>query len=263
MHNGNLSKYLKDFPGSPRIALIHDIVSGLEYLHNQNIVHGDLKAKNVLVSNQGRAILADFGISHVHKTDLTSTKDNSGTYNWMAPEILSSPKPTPESDIWSLGCTCYEALTGKWPFPDLEQTKDVIKALSEVPVIPGKVDQIELEGWPENQQKVWKLVESCWESEPRDRPSALTLRSEIKELDPDAESKPKSNDNDNRTRRMKTKRIDFRRVDSILSQITSPDGATKALNQATDCNGLEKGESYLTNMTNSQSNHPPQPNHPC
>ncbi|KXN84623.1 Serine/threonine-protein kinase STE11 [Leucoagaricus sp. SymC.cos] len=57
----------------------------------------------------------------------------------MAPEILNSPKPTPESDIWSLGCTCYETLTGKWPFPDLEQTKDVIIALSKVPVIPSKV----------------------------------------------------------------------------------------------------------------------------
>ncbi|KXN92090.1 Serine/threonine-protein kinase sepA [Leucoagaricus sp. SymC.cos] len=153
MDNGDLSNYLKEFPGSPRIALIHDIVSGLEYLHNQNIVHGDLKPTNVLVSNQGRAILTDFGISHVHETDLSSTKDNSEAYRWMAPEMVSSQKPTPESDIWSLGCTCYEALTGKRPFPDLGQANNVIEALLKAPVIPGEVGQTELKGWPENQQE--------------------------------------------------------------------------------------------------------------
>ncbi|KXN90844.1 Serine/threonine-protein kinase HT1 [Leucoagaricus sp. SymC.cos] len=114
MQNGNLSEYLENFPEKPRLPLVSDIVSGLLYLHDSCIVHGDLKAKNVLVSDHGRALITDFGLSHVVlSTGVVTTRATLGTMRWSAPELLADDSddyipPTKESDIWSLGCLLHE-----------------------------------------------------------------------------------------------------------------------------------------------------------
>lgn len=70
--------------------------------------------KNILVSDHGRALIADFGISCiVASKKLVSTQLSSGTMRWMAPELLITdgenfPSVTPQSDVWSLGCVYYE-----------------------------------------------------------------------------------------------------------------------------------------------------------
>lgn len=65
---------------------------------------------NVLVSDTRRAMLTDFGISHVSMTLLTTTQSQPGTANWMAPELFKDDDAfaTEESDIWAFGCVCYE-----------------------------------------------------------------------------------------------------------------------------------------------------------
>ncbi|KXN83748.1 Serine/threonine-protein kinase HT1, partial [Leucoagaricus sp. SymC.cos] len=114
MENGNLHSYLKFCPDTPRLPLIADIIAGLDYLHGVNIIHADLKAVNVLISSERRALLADFGISRVVAT-VASKSGTLGTIFWTAPEIFihdlaknpDSPR-TMASDIWSFACTCYE-----------------------------------------------------------------------------------------------------------------------------------------------------------
>lgn len=110
-----------------------EAVEGLVYLHSRGVVHGDIKGvsdgishliiceplmrqNNILVSDKGTAILADFGLSRLLEADpmlsnqnYTSTSGLKGTINWIAPELLgheadSSPKASPESDVWSMGC---------------------------------------------------------------------------------------------------------------------------------------------------------------
>ncbi|KIM60731.1 hypothetical protein SCLCIDRAFT_123603 [Scleroderma citrinum Foug A] len=88
------------------------IASGLNYLHTRKppICHGDLKGTNVLVSPDGYAVLADFGLSSLACSSLASNMSTSftgGTVRWMAPEVMKDPtaKATVEGDIWAFGMT--------------------------------------------------------------------------------------------------------------------------------------------------------------
>ncbi|KXN87373.1 hypothetical protein AN958_08895 [Leucoagaricus sp. SymC.cos] len=218
MENGNLLKHLEKFPQSARMMLLHDITSGLEYLHQHSIVHSDLKAMNVLVSQQIRAILTDFGISRFHATDLTSTSSgDSGTIRWMAPELVAEDgtiRTTKESDIWAFGCTCFEVLMGKPPFPHIKGYNGIRKALSETPVIPGEIEQDEMERWSEeNLRKAWELAQSCWRDP---RPTARDLNLKMRKLH---HPHSKTASNASLESRKATKPLDFEKVHAILCQI--------------------------------------------
>lgn len=96
--------------------LTFDLVSALYYLHSHRILHRDLKPQNILLDNNQRAILCDFGLArnmtmgtHV----LTSIK---GTPLYMAPELMAEKPYDHQADLWSLGCIIYEALAGQPPF---------------------------------------------------------------------------------------------------------------------------------------------------
>ncbi|KAI6126396.1 hypothetical protein EV401DRAFT_1885559 [Pisolithus croceorrhizus] len=80
------------------------ILEGLHYLHKCHVVHCDLKAANILTTKTGNVKLSDFGVSLNLKA--------AGTPNWMAPEVIELKGASTKSDIWSLGCTVIELLTG-------------------------------------------------------------------------------------------------------------------------------------------------------
>ncbi|KAL4558381.1 hypothetical protein LXL04_036580 [Taraxacum kok-saghyz] len=87
------------------------ITSALSYIHARGIVHCDVKGKNVLIGNTpGTAKLADFGSAIELGSPVTGTR---GSPLWMAPEVIRGEYQGPESDVWSLGCTVIEILTGK------------------------------------------------------------------------------------------------------------------------------------------------------
>ncbi|ODQ81238.1 hypothetical protein BABINDRAFT_160617 [Babjeviella inositovora NRRL Y-12698] len=105
-------------PEAQIVPYIHQILSGLRYLHEQGVVHRDVKAANVLLSNGGCDVkLADFGVAaRVTNRNLSVV----GTPNWMAPEtILGGEGISTASDIWSLGSTIIELLTTYPPYHDL------------------------------------------------------------------------------------------------------------------------------------------------
>ncbi|KAG9156363.1 hypothetical protein Leryth_009220 [Lithospermum erythrorhizon] len=95
------------------------ILEGLKYLHERNVVHRDIKCANILLGVNGIVKLADFGLAKVDK--LNDAKSCKGTSYWMAPEVV---KPNQRygrpADIWSLGCTVLEMLTQKFPYHPLE-----------------------------------------------------------------------------------------------------------------------------------------------
>ncbi|KXN92034.1 Serine/threonine-protein kinase HT1, partial [Leucoagaricus sp. SymC.cos] len=112
MENMDLGRYLKSHPSTPRIPLIADIISGLDHLHGMDIIHTNLTTTNVLISSDGRALLADFGHSQI-ATSIAMKIGWMDSVHWTAPEILLAevdipPSATTESDIWSFACTCYE-----------------------------------------------------------------------------------------------------------------------------------------------------------
>ena len=101
---------------------VQDVASGLAYLHAQvpPIVHQDIKPANVLIDDIGHYALTDFGISAQYNSGHEHYDNGiSGTMAYMAPErFKENAEPTAESDIWSLGATLYELLTGKVPYGD-------------------------------------------------------------------------------------------------------------------------------------------------
>lgn len=117
-------------------VILRDIVAGLKFLHFHSIIHRDLKLSNILLSENGQAKIADFGLAvRTEFTDSSASDSRErticGTPNYLAPEILNKKNYGKAADIWSLGCLLFSFLTGRPPFdsPNLPQTFDKVKRL--------------------------------------------------------------------------------------------------------------------------------------
>ncbi|KAI8013829.1 Mitogen-activated protein kinase kinase kinase 17 [Camellia lanceoleosa] len=118
------------------------IVAALKYVHSKGIVHCDIKGKNVLAGPiPGVAKLADFGSAA--EFDGASVSPLSGSPLWMAPEVLRREYQGPESDVWSLGCTVIEMVTGKPAWEDRGgHTLCRIGYSDELPEIPTQLSEL-------------------------------------------------------------------------------------------------------------------------
>ncbi|MEZ5945164.1 MAG: protein kinase [Planctomycetaceae bacterium] len=120
-------------------GLIAEIAESLHAAHEQGFVHRDIKPANILIDQQGRPLLTDFGIA-------TATGEAqaqvAGTLPYMAPEQLGdeSAKADPRTDIWSLGVVLYELLTGKLPFDDPSPAKLSDQIRTHVPLPPRGIN---------------------------------------------------------------------------------------------------------------------------
>ncbi|KXN89095.1 Cell division control protein 7 [Leucoagaricus sp. SymC.cos] len=175
MEHGNLAEYVHSspLPGLELRALfLFDIICGLKYLHNEEIIHGDLKASNVLVTSSLRAVLIDLGASRIIvSTPSTATAaEYQSTPYWMAPELLISEEkaqPTKESDMWAFGCTCYEVLTGEIPFAERKNHTQLVFAF-----LKGERLGIPQSSPGDKSSIIWSLVQRCCEYDVKKRPSA-------------------------------------------------------------------------------------------
>lgn len=107
--------------GTPAIAetvqLAAQLAQGLDALHARGILHRDVKPSNVLLDENGRAALADFGIARgADSTQLTRDGQLVGSAHYLAPELIEGSAATPASDIYAFGCLLYECVTGAPPF---------------------------------------------------------------------------------------------------------------------------------------------------
>jgi mitogen-activated protein kinase kinase kinase len=126
-------------------SLTQQTLSGLAYLHDQGILHRDLKADNILLDLDGTGKISDFGISK--KTDNIYGNDASnsmqGSVFWMAPEVVQSQGQgySAKVDIWSLGCVVLEMFAGRRPWSREEAIGAIFKlgSLSQAPPIPEEV----------------------------------------------------------------------------------------------------------------------------
>ena len=121
--NGSITKRIGTFTEKETWMLLRDIASGLAYLHSMTppVIHQDIKPDNIMTNNKGDYLLTDFGISsHVRSTlrkSMSSAFASAGTPVYMAPERFSANNtPILANDIWSLGATAYEMITGDPPF---------------------------------------------------------------------------------------------------------------------------------------------------
>ncbi len=126
-----------DWRPSCRIAC--DVLRALEYAHGRGVIHRDMKPSNVLVrAHDGSATVMDFGIAKMTtSTRLTATGQTMGTVRYMSPEQVRGQEVDPRTDIYSLGATLYESVTGDTPFDGATHFEIMTKHLSDPPKRPS------------------------------------------------------------------------------------------------------------------------------
>ncbi|KAF7336040.1 Kinase-like protein [Mycena sanguinolenta] len=183
MKNGTVLKYLRDHGQGDVNRLLHEIAQGLDYLHFMNVVHGDLRGTNILISDDENACLSDFGlattIDDVDSSRGTSTSNRAGSVRWFAPELIHPTKfgcptfvRTKASDVYTYACVCLELYTQKPPFPYLQ----------DVAALLGVIEGERPEQPPTMPAALWQLVTTAWAEDFRARPSIHDVAVNLKDM---------------------------------------------------------------------------------
>ncbi|KAG8378112.1 hypothetical protein BUALT_Bualt08G0104300 [Buddleja alternifolia] len=158
MPGGSLYEYLHKnhhvmkLPQLLRFAI--DVCKGMEYLHQNNVIHRDLKTANLLMDSCNVVKVADFGVARFQNTGGVMTAET-GTYRWMAPEVINHQPYDQKADVFSFAIVLWEFVTAKGLRPEV----------------------------PKNAHpKLVELMQRCWEATPSNRPSFSEIRIELEEL---------------------------------------------------------------------------------
>ncbi|KAG8905009.1 hypothetical protein FRB99_000882 [Tulasnella sp. 403] len=181
--NGNIRDYIQKYPGCDRLKLIHEVATGLAYLHSREpaIVHGDIKSDNVLVDANGCAAIIDFGLSKAMEpvVSYTSSLRDAGNTRWMAPELVKDETCTrcTSTDVYSFGSLAWEIYAGELPHKECSRDMDLYLAISE-----GQKPVADISAYPNLEPALWELLSDCWASEPEKRPSMHDVEARITAL---------------------------------------------------------------------------------
>lgn len=91
-----------------RPAQLAGAASGLDFIHAQGLVHGDIKPSNILVSGKCVPMIGDFGLSHAQEEATAPVLHGAGTLRFMGPELFDDNRKSPPSDCWAYGMTMYQ-----------------------------------------------------------------------------------------------------------------------------------------------------------
>ncbi|KAF8486691.1 kinase-like domain-containing protein, partial [Gautieria morchelliformis] len=124
LENGNIIDYLAHMkPNADRRQLLREAAEGILYLHTraEPVVHGDIKGANILITDSGSAVLADFGLSKISHQETTMALQGAGSPRWMAPELIlttdteTGPVKSLKSDVYAFGHAMLEVLISWFP----------------------------------------------------------------------------------------------------------------------------------------------------
>ncbi|KAG8868293.1 hypothetical protein FRB97_002559, partial [Tulasnella sp. 331] len=165
--------------------VVMGIASGLAYLHACDVIHGDLKAANILLDDSLNPKICDFGLSKVLHSEYKDTSlalKGVGSSRWMSPETMEGVSvKTTGSDVYAFGMTIAENLSGRVPYPHLDNPFTIgFAVMSNKRPSPNPVER-----GGERFEDLWKLAASCWVAGVASRPSAYAIVTTLAKDDPD------------------------------------------------------------------------------
>jgi serine/threonine protein kinase len=146
-------------------SIVMQAARGLEHAHSRGLIHRDVKPGNILVTPEGVAKVSDLGLAgYIHEAEEDPRAGKIvGTADYIAPEQIKSPgETTARSDIYSLGCTLYYAITGKVPFPGGTPANKARRHCEETPWHPRRFN-------PEISEEFVEIIADMMEKDPKSR----------------------------------------------------------------------------------------------
>ncbi|KAJ7468748.1 TKL/TKL-ccin protein kinase [Mycena latifolia] len=184
LEQGSVSKYMERrgdiLSMTDRLQLLCEVADGLHYLHENSVVHGDLTGSNILIDDEGKAKLCDFGLSSIVEFCVTSSLTSciGGAVRWADASLYSlstdddaeqkTPAITTRSDIYSFGSVTLEILSGRIPFHYLQSEAQVV-----IEIHKGNRPRRPADSFVTDAQ--WAFIQRCWDADPAARPDSTEV----------------------------------------------------------------------------------------
>ncbi|QRV91868.1 Tyrosine kinase specific for activated [Ceratobasidium sp. AG-Ba] len=174
MAYGSVNSVLRKWPEMNRLPWCLQLARAIEYLHEENVVHGDIKGDNLVMDQDGTIKLTDFGLSIMDEAvfQFSQTDPGGGTTRWMAPELFGDgPQRSRETDIYAMGMTILEIITGDVPFREIKSGHSIIWAVRQERRTP-QVPELEHNSASGQDMILLGVLKWCWKYNPAERPTA-------------------------------------------------------------------------------------------
>jgi serine/threonine-protein kinase OSR1/STK39 len=161
--------------------ILCEVLKGIQYLHDQKLIHRDIKAGNILLNSNGEVKIADFGVSTFmqEKGEDRNHATFVGTVCWMAPEVMEQMNGYAYgADVWSIGITALELAKGYAPYAKHAPMKVLLMTLQQPPPTLDTYDtNASGTEWASNSSKFKKFIKNCLKRDPNDRSTVAQLSS--------------------------------------------------------------------------------------
>lgn len=189
--NGNITDYLDDCPEANRLRLVLDVARGLQYLHGKDVIHANINGRNILVADDGRAVLCDYGRSKI----INHGGFTAGSIRYMAPELILKRGEMPEtvdgkdddfnasellskeSDVYAFSMVGVEILSGEHPYRKISSESAIPDQVSKG--LRPKKEEYRLS---KQHESIWDILELCWVQDPTQRPTISSVFQRLSRL---------------------------------------------------------------------------------
>ncbi|KAG8788044.1 hypothetical protein FRC12_014978 [Ceratobasidium sp. 428] len=198
MEHGSIIAAVNNRPELDRFGLCTQIVEVVVWLHSKELVHGDLKGANILMTKDDVPKLTDFGLTIMQQEmfQFSTTYQGGGTTRWMvgvqiqtydrtmltelqAPELFeANPTRSYKTDVYALGMTMLEVLTGQVPFLEIENGLQISVAVTRDKITPKRPEYLDAKN-PQH-ELFWNAMRRCWIHDPKQRATAEEVEGILK-----------------------------------------------------------------------------------